>query len=236
MAVTTSSLSRSESLINKTKKKKQRAQSEAYDQNLFIGLLVPPILAFGLQDDIAKLVAFCIDNMGFNGSTVDGNTFATNLIRPTVNGVVVPATSIGLGTLFATTVNVLWNRQLQMRAYINMEVGELRLLRRALLGCFGTAQHVKRRAAALEMLHGYTTTLVAETMHNVDTTNNRMQNYNNNDNDNDNNDDDDNDRNDIILTRLKDIQRSGGISMNELDGECLCDVMYMMIQCCVQVL
>jgi Protein of unknown function (DUF4239) len=191
-------------------RQKQRAQSAAYDLNLFIFFALPPLLAFGLQGEIAKSVAFCIDVMGFNGITVDGNTFATDLIRPTINGVVVPATSIGLGTLFATTVNVLWNRQLQMRSIINMEVGELRLLRRALLGCFGTAQHVKRRAAALELLHGYTTTLVAETMHYWD---------------NDDVDDADTeyyDKKDIILARLKEIQRNGGISMNELDGTYVC--------------
>ena len=68
-----------------------------------------------------------------------------------------------MGTLFATTVNVLWNRQLQIRASINKEVGELRLLRRAIFGCFGTAQHSKRRLAALNLTHGYVQNIICET-------------------------------------------------------------------------
>lgn len=68
-----------------------------------------------------------------------------------------------LGTLFATTVNVLWNRQLQLRTLINTEVGELRLLRRAIFGCFGTPQHCKRRAQAITLLKDYTNQLRTET-------------------------------------------------------------------------
>lgn len=99
----------------------------------------------------------------------------------------VPACGIGLGTLFATTVNVLWNRQLMLRSIINKEVCELRLLRRAIFGCFGTAQHSKRRAIALGLLHGYTQTLISETQIEC-------------------------------IERLETIQKTGGISMNELDG------------------
>lgn len=50
-----------------------------------------------------------------------------------------------------------------LRTSINQEVCELRLLRRAIFGCFGTAQHSKRRATALGLLHGYTKTLISET-------------------------------------------------------------------------
>ena len=50
-----------------------------------------------------------------------------------------------------------------LRSSINKEVCELRLLRRAIFGCFGTAQHSKRRAIALGILHSYTRTLIAET-------------------------------------------------------------------------
>ena len=60
-------------------------------------------------------------------------------------------------------MNVLWNRQLQIRSNINKEVGELRLLRRALFGCYGTAQHANRRMTALNLLHGYVETIIMET-------------------------------------------------------------------------
>jgi len=139
------------------------ADAEKYDRNLFVLAAAPPIMAFIFWGDISQAVAFLVDNFSFMGRNVDGNAFATNLLRPTINGVVVPATAIGLGTLFATTVNVLWNRQLTMRANINKEVCELRLLRRAIFGCFGTAQHSNRRLTALGLLHGYTMTLMNET-------------------------------------------------------------------------
>ena len=48
-----------------------------------------------------------------------------------------------LGTLLATTINVLRNRQVEMRACINKEVCELRLLRRAIFGMFGESRGLK---------------------------------------------------------------------------------------------
>jgi len=152
-----------------------------------------------------KIVNVRHGHLGMNNSQhesmpwIDGNIFAADILRPTINGIVgewsrsvgvtfltivvspflfkkkhthtqqqqqqqtVPATSIVLGTLFASTVNVLWNRQLQIRSCINKEVGELRLLRRALFGCFGTAQHAHRRVTALGLTHRYVQTLVCET-------------------------------------------------------------------------
>lgn len=42
-------------------------------------------------------------------------------------------------------------------------MGELRLLRRAIFGAFGTAQHSKRRAAAFHLIHSYVESLILET-------------------------------------------------------------------------
>lgn len=125
-------------------------------------LLIPPILGLFLWGDIAHGVSFFFGSLG-KFQSVDGNAFSSEILRPTIGGIVVPASSIVLGTLFATTVNVLWNRQLQIRSSINKEVGELRLLRRALFGCFGTAQHSKRRANALELTQAYVRTIMNET-------------------------------------------------------------------------
>jgi hypothetical protein len=146
-----------------------------------------------------------------------GNAFASNLLRPTINGVVVPVISISLGTLVSTTVNVLRDRQVtfvvyfgtakifftvtlelcvvvkkthaqvEMRALINKEVCELRLLRRAVFGMFGTRQHARRRIQALELMRGYTEQLESEsTVGGVD--------------------------------GLNDLQLRGGIAVNELDS------------------
>ena len=139
------------------------ASKQEYDRVLFLSAAVPPLLASLFYGEIAHYVAYTCDHFGFPGSNVDGNAFANNLLRPTINGVVVPAAGVGTGTLFATTVNVLWNRQLMLRSSINTEVCELRHLRRALFGCFGTVQHVNRRKTALHLLLSYTRTVIAET-------------------------------------------------------------------------
>ena len=96
------------------------------------------------------------------GRAVDGNAFAVQLLRPTVNGVILPTLSIALGTLLATTINVLRNRQVEIRACLNKEACELRLLRAALLGAYGTAQHAARRAEALDLLRRYCARCVRE--------------------------------------------------------------------------
>ena len=59
-----------------------------YDSNLFVLAAIPPILAFISYGEIAHAVAYIFDLLGFRGSNVDGNAFATNLLRPTINGVV----------------------------------------------------------------------------------------------------------------------------------------------------
>jgi len=122
----------------------------------FAVALLPPILAYIFYNDVAGLVRYAIDQYsGGAGRMVDGNSFAINLLRPTVNGVVVPTLSIALGTLLATTINVLRNRQVEIRACLTTEVGLVRLLRRALFGAYGTAQHARRRQQALLMLLEY---------------------------------------------------------------------------------
>ena len=125
---------------------------------------VLPIGAFLGYDTVAFLVRFVVsayqDGGGFR--TVDGNQFASELLRPTINGVLVPAVAITLGTLLATTINVLRNRQAEMRACINKEACDLRLLRRAIFGMFGTAQHAQRRQQALVSLRDYSVQIVKE--------------------------------------------------------------------------
>ena len=78
------------------------------------------------------------------------------------SGVVVPVISIALATLVSTTVNVLRQRQVDLRAYVNKEACELRLLRRAVFGMYGTRQHAGRRARALALLCGYVEQLIKE--------------------------------------------------------------------------
>lgn len=132
-----------------------------FERVFFTLTLVPPLVSMLLFPEILKgteelLMFFRI------AAPVDGNRLSVDLLLPTVNGVVVPVLSIALGTLFATTVNVLRQRQVDIRSYLNTEVCEIRLLRRALFGVFGTYQHNANRLGAFTLLHSYTKRLVDE--------------------------------------------------------------------------
>mmetsp|Transcript_30289 Transcript_30289/g.57254 ORF Transcript_30289/g.57254 Transcript_30289/m.57254 type:complete len:546 (-) Transcript_30289:446-2083(-) len=123
------------------------------DTYFLIAAILPTIVAFVSWQDISFGLSEFLDTYGVKA--VDGNQFANNLLRPTITGVVVPVISIALATLVSTTVNVLRERQVEIRALVNKEACDLRLLRRAIFGMFGTRQHAGRRARALTLLTAY---------------------------------------------------------------------------------
>ncbi|KAL9188589.1 hypothetical protein ACHAXT_006967 [Thalassiosira profunda] len=131
------------------------------DNYYLVGALLPALVAFVSWEDISFGLSEFLDMYGVMKSA-DGNQFANNLLRPTITGVVVPVLSIALATLVSTTVNVLRQRQVDLRALVNKEACELRLLRRAVFGMFGTRQHAGRRARALALLCGYSEQLIKE--------------------------------------------------------------------------
>ena len=60
---------------------------------------VPPVIAFFFWQTAADVTNLLTDLGTWNaGKNVDGNQFAVNLLRPTINGIVVPVVSIALGT------------------------------------------------------------------------------------------------------------------------------------------
>ena len=140
----------------------QEETRDVQDQFFVLLALVPSIIAFDVWDEISHTLAVFLDKTGAIGRAVDGGQFAVNLLRPTITGVVVPVISIALATLVSTTVNVLRARQVELRALINKEACELRLLRRAVRGMFGTRQHASRRARALALLASYVQQLQVE--------------------------------------------------------------------------
>jgi len=113
-------------------------EDEARDQqdiNLLLIAIVPSLLAFSFWDEISFALSTFLDVHGVLGAAgADGAQFANNLLRPTITGVVVPVISIALATLVSTTVNVLRARQVDIRALVNKEACDLRLLRRAMFG------------------------------------------------------------------------------------------------------
>lgn len=132
------------------------------DAILLLAATVPSIFAFFAWEDVSHSLALFLDKYGAIGRAVDGGQFTVTLLRPTITGVVVPVISIALATLVSTTVNVLRARQVELRALINKEACELRLLRRAVFGMFGTKQHASRRAKAMALLCGYVEQLERE--------------------------------------------------------------------------
>lgn len=133
------------------------------DSYFLLAAFLPAILAFGLWGDISVVLSMFLDAVGaVNRNTAEGISFVDSLLRPTIIGVVVPVISIALATLVSTTVNVLRQRQVDLRSYINEEAGELRFLRRAVFGMYGTRQHAGRRARALNLLLGYVEQLMRE--------------------------------------------------------------------------
>jgi hypothetical protein len=142
----------------KQRQKKNEEEDESRSREDYVFLLVavvPCILAFIFWENISLGLATFIDEYGAVGRAADGSQFANSLIRPTITGVVVPVISIALATLLSNTVNILRDRQLQLRSLINKEACDLRLLRRAIFGIFGTRQHAGRRSRALGLMTLY---------------------------------------------------------------------------------
>ncbi len=131
------------------------------DSYFLIAAFLPAVFAFLLWGKISVGLSEFLSSVGVVNSA-EGIVFTDNLLRPTIIGVVVPVISIALATLVSTTVNVLRQRQVDLRAYINEEAGELRFLRRAVFGMYGTRQHAGRRARALILLRGYVEQLMTE--------------------------------------------------------------------------
>jgi len=136
---------------------------EKQDQFFFMLAVLPSILAFFSWKDISSALSNFLEKYGaVKFGDVDGNLFANNLLRPTITGVVVPVIAIALATLVSTTINVLREREVQLRTLINKESCDLRLLRRAVFGLFGTRQHASRRARALALMCRYVEQLERE--------------------------------------------------------------------------
>jgi len=136
-------------------------EEEGFSLIFFTLAVLPPVFAFVSFPEILTVAE---DLFAFFrvAQPVDGNRLSVDLLAPSVNGVVVPTLSIALGTLFATTINVLRQRQVEIRACLNSEVCEMRLLRRALFGCFGTYRHRDNRRRGFTYLQAYTRRLMSE--------------------------------------------------------------------------
>ena len=100
---------------DKTLRKLEANDNEIFDVALALLPFVPPVFAFNLYDDVLSLITWAIDNAPGNWVAVDGGKAQVELLTPTINGVILPAISIALGTLSATTISSLRDRQIALR-------------------------------------------------------------------------------------------------------------------------
>jgi len=133
-------------------------EAQVFATEIIRGAVLPPVLAFICWPQLSRIAqAFAVDSR-----YVDGANFASGVLAPTINGVVVPALAIVLGSLVATTIGTLRERLVTVRSCVNVEACELRLLRSAVYGMYGTAQHLERRSAAFRLLRSYSERIVDE--------------------------------------------------------------------------
>lgn len=146
-----------------TKRRTLVDEEERQDLFLFGLAVLPACLAFFAWKDLSIGLSIFLETYGtvqYGGA--EGISFSNNLLRPTITGVVVPVIAIALATLVSTTINVLREREVQLKKLINKESCDLRLLRRAVFGLFGTRQHASRRARALALMCSYVEELERE--------------------------------------------------------------------------
>jgi hypothetical protein len=137
----------------------QQQMIYALDEALRWTPMVIPFLAYIMFEPTAALFASVLDNMANNNwVAVDGGAYQAKIIAPAINGVVVPAISILFANLIGTTISTLRQRQLDIRTAINMEAGQLRILR-SMLDVFPVP---KDKEVCQRYLTQYTSRLIAE--------------------------------------------------------------------------
>ena len=68
---------------------------------LILWAVMPPLLSYVGWDEVAAVTRRAVDQG--QAINVDGNYYASQILAPTINGVVVPFVAIGLGTLVGAT-------------------------------------------------------------------------------------------------------------------------------------
>lgn len=138
------------------------AETAAYDGVLSLVPLVSPVLGFWTYGEFAKATRCALDSFRQSWMSVDGNQYEISILTPTINGVVMPAVSIAVGTLAATTVSTLRQRQLDLRERLNRELGEIELLRSTIYALLDDGLDRGTAAWATLLLRDYTGRLVVE--------------------------------------------------------------------------
>ena len=94
--------------------------------------------------------------------SVDGGSAETLLITPVINGIVLPSTSVVLGTLMASTLTSLRQRQINIRACLNKEACDIRTMDSVVNALYAQPADAARRRTLLNMVHQYVSRIIVE--------------------------------------------------------------------------
>lgn len=130
-----------------------------FDTALAITPLLVPLGAGILWDDVAHATRMVTESINQAWIPVDGGAYQIAILTPTINGILVPSISFVLGTLCATTIGQLRQRQVELRECINLESCELNVLRAQLVEA---RIEEDLRARLLRYVHGYVTRVISE--------------------------------------------------------------------------
>ena len=139
-------------------------------QDLVLNALpvIVPVAAFNGYDEVLSFVTWLIDIGPGNWLAVDGGKEQVSLLQPPINGVILPAISIALGTLSATTISSLRDRQITLRECLHKEACLLDFLFSASGTVFGGRRRVEERRSALVLLQGYCSRVISESSQQLD--------------------------------------------------------------------
>ena len=141
-----------------------RELEEQTPQDIALSILpiFASVIAFIFYEQIASLVTYAIDKGPGQWSAVDGGKAQVEMLQPVINGIVLPAVSIALGTLSATTISSLRDRQIHLRACLNKEAALLQVVFSACCVIFDGRLRITERQNALLLLSSYASRLVDE--------------------------------------------------------------------------
>lgn len=139
-----------------------------FDSALALLPVAIPCLAFTGYDEVLSFTTWAIDNGPGNWAAVDGGKEQVELLKPTINGVILPAISIALGTLSATTIGSLRSRQISLRGALHKEACLLDMLFSAALTVFDGRRREDERQPALMLLQAYSSRLISESTASID--------------------------------------------------------------------
>ncbi|KAL7532512.1 hypothetical protein ACHAXR_004671 [Thalassiosira sp. AJA248-18] len=138
-----------------------RIPSTAIDIFLRYLPFIMPVVAYSTYEPTAKCfekaVEFISDN---NWVAVDGGQYQANIITPAINGLVVPSIALLFATLMSNTINMLRQRQLQIRTSLNTEANDLRMLSTHVDSLPGELREVKNHLR--EYMIQYASRVIAE--------------------------------------------------------------------------